>query len=56
MQHDKSDISFSLIKMTFNLRGLINQEFNLLTKFKKKKKKSEILKQLTFSDSFQSRD
>jgi hypothetical protein len=54
MQHDISDISFSLIKMTFNLRGLINQEFNFIDKIKKKK--SEILKQLTFSDSFQSRD
>jgi hypothetical protein len=55
MQHDISDISFSLIKMTFKLRGLINQEFNFIDKFKKKKN-SEILKQLTFSDSFQSRD
>ena len=36
MQHDISDISFSLIKMTFNLKGSVNQEFNFIDKIKKK--------------------
>ena len=37
MQHDISDISFSLLKMTFNLNGSVNQEFNFIDKCKKKK-------------------
>ena len=28
----KSDISFSLLKMTFNLNGSVNQEFNFIDK------------------------
>jgi hypothetical protein len=36
MQHDTPDILFSLFKMTFNLRVLINQEFNFIDKIKKK--------------------
>jgi hypothetical protein len=36
MQHDISDISFSLLKMTFNLNGSVNQEFNFIDKIKKK--------------------
>ena len=47
MQRDISDISFSLIKMTFMLRGLINQEFNFIDKLRKNYFLSEILKQLT---------
>jgi hypothetical protein len=35
MQHDTPDILFSLLKMTFNLRVLINQEFNCIDKIKK---------------------
>jgi hypothetical protein len=35
MQHDTSDILFSLIKMTFNLNGSVNQEFNFIEKIKK---------------------
>jgi hypothetical protein len=36
MQHDISDISFSLFKMTFNLNGSVNQEFNFIDKIYKK--------------------
>jgi hypothetical protein len=37
MQHDTPDISLSLFKMTFNLRGSFNQEFSFIVKIKKKK-------------------
>ena len=37
MQHDISDILFSLLKMTFNLNGYVNQEFNFNVKMLKTK-------------------
>jgi hypothetical protein len=37
MQHDISDISFSLLKMTFNLNGSVNQYFNFIDKMLKTK-------------------
>jgi hypothetical protein len=36
MQHDTSDILFSLFKMTFNLKGSVDQEISFNVKMKKK--------------------
>jgi hypothetical protein len=36
MQHDTSDILFSLFKMTFNLKESVYQEFSFIVKIKKK--------------------
>ena len=35
MQHDTSDILFSLLKMTFNLKGSVDQEFSFIVKIRK---------------------
>jgi hypothetical protein len=51
MQHDTFDILSSLFKMTFNLKGSVDQEFSFIVKIKKKHFSSEILIKLTFSDS-----
>ena len=32
MEHDIYDILYSLFKMTFNLKGTVNQEFNFIDK------------------------
>ena len=53
MQHDTCDISFSLFKMTFNLKGSVDQEFSFIVKIKKKHFSLEILIRLTFSVSVQ---
>ena len=37
VQHDTSDILFSLFKMTFNLKGSVDQEFSFIVKIKKEK-------------------
>jgi hypothetical protein len=37
MPLDTSDILFSLFKMTFNLKGSVDQEFSLINKIYKKK-------------------
>ena len=36
MQQDTSDILFSLLKITFNLKGSVDQEFRFIVKIKKK--------------------
>jgi hypothetical protein len=36
MQHDTYDILFSLFKMTFNLKGSVDQEISFNVKMKKK--------------------
>jgi hypothetical protein len=36
MQHDTSDILFSLFKMTFNLKESVYQEFSFIVKIEKK--------------------
>ena len=36
MQHDTSDMLFSLFKMTFNLNGSVDQEFSFIVKIKNK--------------------
>jgi len=57
MQHNTSDILSSLFKMTFNLKGSVDQDFSFIVKIKKKKHFStEILIKFTFSDSVQSHD
>ena len=35
MQHDTSDILFSLFKMTFNLKRSVDQEFSFIVKIEK---------------------
>jgi hypothetical protein len=35
MQHVTPDILFSLFKMTFNLKGSVDQEFSFIVKIKK---------------------
>jgi hypothetical protein len=52
LQHDTSDIIFSLFKMAFNLF----KNSVVLSKFKKNHYLSEILIKLIFSDSVQSHD
>ena len=37
MQHVTSDILFSLFKMTFNLKGSVDQELSFIVKIKKEK-------------------
>jgi hypothetical protein len=37
MQNVTSDILFSLFKMTFNLKGSVDQEFSFIVKIKKEK-------------------
>jgi hypothetical protein len=57
MQHDISDILFSLFKKKFNVKGSVNQEFNFIDKIKKKKHfLLQILIKFTFSVSVQSHD
>ena len=56
MQHGTSDILFSLFKMTFNLNDSVDHEFSFIVKIKKNHISSEIFKQLTFSNSFESHD
>ena len=36
MQHVRSDILFSLFKMTYNLKGSVDQEFSCIVKINKK--------------------
>ena len=56
MQHDTSDILFSLIKMTFNLNGSVKQEFNFIDKVLKKNFFVTNSNKFTFSVSVQSHD
>jgi hypothetical protein len=57
MQHDISDILFSLFKKKFNVKGSVNQEFNFIDKIKKKKHfLLQILIKFTFSVSVQPHD
>ena len=57
MKHDTSEILSPLFKMTFNLKGSVDQEFSFIVKiYKKKHFLSEILIKFTFSDSVESHD
>jgi hypothetical protein len=56
MQHDPFEILSSLFKMTFNLKGSVDQEFSFIVKIYKKYFSSEILIKFTFSDSVESHD
>ena len=53
MQHDTSDILFSLFKMTFNLKESVDQEFSFIDKIKKTHFLQQILMKLTFSVAVQ---
>jgi hypothetical protein len=56
MKHDTSEVLSSLFKMTFNLKGSVDQEFRCIVKILQKNHfSSEILKKITFSDSVESR-
>ena len=57
MKHDTSKIVSSLFKMTFNLRGSVDQGYSFIVKiYKKNNFSSEILIKFTFSDSVESHD
>ena len=57
MKYDTSEILSSLFKMTFNLKGSVDQVFSIIVKiYKKKYFSSEILIKFTFSDSVESHD
>jgi hypothetical protein len=56
MQHDTSEILSSLFKMTFNLKGSVDQEFSFIVKIYKNHFSSEILIKFTLSDLVQSHD
>ena len=57
MQHITSDILFALFKVTFNLKGFVDQEFSFIVKIIKKKHfLQQIIIKLTFSVSVQSHD
>jgi hypothetical protein len=57
MKHDTSEIVSSLFKMTFNLKGSVDQEYSFIVKiYKKNHFSSEILIKFTFSDSVEPHD
>jgi hypothetical protein len=56
MQHDTPAILISLLKMIFNFKGSVDQEFSFVVKIIKYHFSSEFLIRLTFSYSVQSHD
>jgi hypothetical protein len=57
MQHETFETVSFLFKMTFNLKGSVDQEFSFIVKiYKKNHFSSEILIKFTFSDSVESHD
>jgi hypothetical protein len=56
MQHDTSEILSSLFKITFSLKGSVDQEFSIIVKIYKKSFFVRKFDKSTFSDSVESHD